>query len=111
MPLCPYFWNCERRRHQGAGLAAGLEADALAVPLRQLRLGVEGIDLRRPAVHEQVDDALGLGREVRRLGSERIGQAPGRAASCIGQQARQTEHTEAGARAGQEFAAGNWQCH
>ena len=32
--------------------------------LLQLRLVVEQFELARPAGHEQVDDALGLGREM-----------------------------------------------
>ena len=39
--------------------------ELLAVALLQLGLVVPGVDLARPAVHEQPDDALGLGREVR----------------------------------------------
>ena len=37
----------------------------------QLRLVVEQIELRRRAGHEQIDDALRLGREVRRARRER----------------------------------------
>ena len=67
MPLWPYFWNLN-----GDGKAAPVlrsvrrfaRRQRLAGVLRQRRLGVEGIDVRRAAVHEQVDDALGLGREV-----------------------------------------------
>ena len=44
----------------------------LAVQLLQLRLVVEQFELRRRAGHVQVDDVLGLGGEVRRLGGERI---------------------------------------
>ena len=51
----------ERRHHQAAGLALGLDAGGrrlLAVVLRQIRLGVEGVDLRRAAVHEEMDELL-----------------------------------------------------
>ena len=44
----------------------------LACVLVQERLGVEGIDLRRSAVQEDVDDVLGLGGEVRRPRRQRI---------------------------------------
>ena len=44
----------------------------LAVELLQLRLVVEQLELARPAGHEQVDDALRLGREVRRLRRQRV---------------------------------------
>ena len=47
----------------------------LAVVLRQRRLGVERIDVRRAAVHEQEDDPLGPRREVRRLRRQRIAAA------------------------------------
>jgi hypothetical protein len=36
---------------------------------------IEGIDVRRPAVHEQVHDAVGLGGEVRPARGEGIGAA------------------------------------
>src|SRR6185437_6372350 len=39
-----------------------------AVELGELRLVVEQFEVARGAAHEQVDDALGLGREVRRRG-------------------------------------------
>ena len=46
----------------------------LAVQLVEQRLGVEGLQVRRPARHEQEDERLRLGlvRHVRRLGRERI---------------------------------------
>ena len=37
----------------------------LAVALGQLRLGIEQVEMRRAAGLEEVDDVLGLGREVR----------------------------------------------
>src|SRR5439155_18831169 len=43
----------------------------LAVPLRQLRLIVEQLQMARRAGHEQIDDALGLRCEVRRLRCQR----------------------------------------
>lgn len=43
-----------------------------ACMLRQHGLGVKCIDLRRTAVHEQVDDVFGFGREMRRLGCQSI---------------------------------------
>ena len=52
-----------------------LPGDGLPVVLLEHRLGVEGIDLARPAVHEQEDDALGLRCEVRlaaRSGRRRV---------------------------------------
>ena len=52
----------ERRSHQRAGLALGGDRAAgqrLAVVLVEHRLGIEAVDLRQAAVHEQEDDALG----------------------------------------------------
>ncbi len=45
----------------------------LSMPIHR-RLVVERVDLARPAVHEQEDDALGLCRTRRRLRRERIGE-------------------------------------
>jgi hypothetical protein len=53
----------------------------------------------RPAIHEQVDDVLGPGREVRLLGSERIRRVRV-------QQIGQGESAEADSRANKEVAAG-----
>ena len=44
----------------------------LAVPLLELGLGVEEIDLAGPALHEHEDDVLGLGREVRLARRQRV---------------------------------------
>ena len=49
-----------------------LRGNVLAVVLLQRRLGVEQIELRRRAGHEQIDDALGLRRKHRRLRRQRI---------------------------------------
>ena len=52
--------------------AERLDGNGLAVRALHARLVVERVDLARPAVHEQEDDALGLGREMRLLGRKRI---------------------------------------
>ena len=57
--------------------AAGIDeflvgGEALAGVFFKSGLGVEGVDLAGTAVHHQKDDALGLGREVRRPGAERV---------------------------------------
>ena len=44
-----------------------LVGQRLAVVLFERRLGIERVDLARAADHEQEDDRLRLGREVRRL--------------------------------------------
>ena len=106
MPDCPHLWNLNGDLKSAPGFAVGLEPGRLlAVPLRQFGLGVERIDLRRPAVHEQVDDVLRLRREVRRLRRERVGRC-GR----LIRETREPEHAEAGAvrrgvRAGDGHAA------
>ena len=51
-----------RRALEQLDLAAGVEL--LAVPLDQLRLVIEGIDLAGRPRHEQLDDPLGLGPAV-----------------------------------------------
>ncbi len=71
-----------RRRHGGEPLAlADGVRKVVAAPLLELRLVVEHLDLRRPARLEEIDDALGLRREVRqscqppglrRVGKERL---------------------------------------
>ena len=74
-PLLPYFLNLNGDgkaapvRRSVRRFAVGSDLPAYFV---ERRLRVEGIDLRRPAVGEDVDDALRLGREVRLLGRERI---------------------------------------
>ena len=49
-----------------------LTGDRLAVQRVELGLVVERVDVARPAVHEQEDDALGLGRQRRGLGRQRV---------------------------------------
>ena len=61
--------------------------ERLAVELLQLRLVVEQLELAGPAGHEQVDDALGLGREMRRPRAradlaDRADRSPRRASSA-----------------------------
>ena len=65
----------ERRGERGAGLALGRQVrhrQGLAGVFVQRRLGVERIDVGGPAVHEQVDDALGLRRKMRQPRRQRI---------------------------------------
>ena len=69
------------------------------------RLGVEGVDVRRAAVHEDVDDALGFGGEVGCVRAERIGRGGG----CFlgaDDQVAECECAEAHAAAVEQFAAG-----
>ena len=57
------------------------------------RLGVEGVEVRRPAEHEEHDDPLDLRREMRRLRRERVDgcRSGGR---FLGQQRRKREPAE-----------------
>ena len=106
-----------RRTHGAGGLAFGAQVrrrQRLAVELVEGRLGIEGIDVRRAAVHEQMHDAPRLRGEVRRLRRQRIhriiaavggAQEPG-----IAENAGQSEprHAEA-ATAEQITASQEWQ--
>ena len=56
-----------------AAAAEGLHRDGLAVQGVELRLVVEGVDMARAAIHEEEDDALGLGRIMRAPGLQGIG--------------------------------------
>ena len=91
MPDCAVPLELERAAEPGAGLLrvhvvdeAG--AGLLAVPLVQLRLGIEQVHLAGAAVLEEVDDALrASGPEVRRAWTGRSYRAPACAlpsASC-----------------------------
>ena len=64
----------EGRLHERAGLALGghrIARQRLPVVLRQHRLGVEAVDLRQTAVHEQEDDVFRAGRVMQSLGELR----------------------------------------
>ena len=80
MPLWPYFWNgtASAAPRRSCARCAGWARQRLAVVLVEQRLGVERVDVRRPAVHEQVDDPLGLAGEVRRLRGQRVDVGRGR---------------------------------
>ena len=83
----------ERRAHQAARLALGLRRTArhrLPVIARQHRFGIERIHLRHAAIHEEKNDALDLGREVRLFRGERVIRDGGGLAH-----ATQAEDTEA----------------
>ena len=80
----------------------------LAGVLGEQRLGVERVDVRRPAVHEQVDDVLGLGREVRRVRQQRIAAGRG-GCLCCAEQVAEGQCAEAHAAALKQLAAGEGQ--
>ncbi len=107
-------------RAQGcAGLALGAQVGRgkrLAVVLRQQWLGIECVDVRRTAVHEEVDNLLCLRGKVRRLrchGAERSGWLHVRACAAgstgqtvVGHHARQPDQPEPHAAALEELAPG-----
>ena len=66
-PDLPLFLKLEGRA-EGQAFMAG---DRLVVVLREHRLRIPRIDVRRRALGKNVDDVLGLDREVGALGSER----------------------------------------
>ncbi len=106
----------ERRAQGRAGLALGAEGrpgKRLAVVLRQQRLGIKGVDLRRSTVHEQVDDLLGSRGEMRRLRRQRAKRpdrfGPRRGSQAqhvvVGQDPRQPDQAKPHAAAPQQLAA------
>ena len=106
------------RRNREAGLAAGHRGDALAAPdgvgqvlvvmVVELGLVIPEIELARTAVHEEVDDALSLGGEVRETGEPAglvVTQDRGEAVGA--QKLAQGSGTHAEGRAPEELAAGH----
>jgi hypothetical protein len=92
-----------------AATAGSLHLDGLVVHADHAGLIVERVDLARPAVHEQKDDALRLGSARRRLRSERISEGVGRGVSRGAEQPvvaepRERDAGEARAHLPEEFA-------
>ena len=111
-PRLPIFLELERRLHQVAGRPFGLDVGCrglLTVILRQQRFRIEGIHLRRTTVHEEMNDALGFGLEVRGFrGQRRTGcfhRRIGGQETLLLENRRETEATKAGAEALQQVAA------
>ena len=82
----------------------------LAVELLQLGLVIERVDLRRPADHEEEDDRLGLGGEIRLAGGEGIERIDGEGfdvggARFLAEERFEGEGAEAGAGAREELAS------
>src|SRR5207244_2762708 len=94
--------------------AERLDRDGLAVERVELRLVVEGVDLRGAAVHEQKDDGLRLGVEVRLLRHEGVDELRLRLGGggtlareeVVAEQAAQRHGAEASARLPEELAPG-----
>ena len=106
----------ERPQHLGRRLGHvvvfQVARELLPVPLREHRLGVEQVHLRRPAHHEEGDHRLGLGRarrllgqEVERLVAEQGLDGRGEEA-VLAQERGEPEHAEAEAAGFEEMTAG-----
>ena len=86
-----------RGRESGTRLALGtqiLGGEILPGIFFEQWFGVESVDVRRPAIHEQVNDMLGTGRKMGRAGCHRVGHAAGRARGCF--RAKQTGEPKSG---------------
>jgi hypothetical protein len=74
------------------------------VPLLELGLGVEEIELAGAALHEHEDDVLGLGREVRFARRQRV-LLDGSGAAIAFQHLRQGDGADAAGAIAEEFSA------
>ncbi len=101
----------------------GLDLDRLAVLAIEPGLGVEGIELGGTAVHEEKDDALRLGREMRGSGRERVFPGVGlvrlglgrlvrqdRAEGRIAKEHRRRQRAKTGAASQEHVAAAQARC-
>ena len=111
--IAPVALELERRRQQPARRALGAQVDGartLSRVLGQRRLGIEHVELRRPAVHVKHDDVLGLGRQ-RRPGivskARRLDVAPRQA----GKHAGEADEADATAQRFDHFPSGQLQGH
>jgi hypothetical protein len=79
----------------------------LAVVFFQHGLWIEGVYLRHAAVHEQEDNALGFGLEMRVADHPRVVRlTDSRGSELLPDQAGEAEHTEASAHPAKSFAPG-----
>ncbi len=83
-----------------AAAAEGFDGDGFAVEIIELGLVVEGIDVGRSAIHEEEDDALGLGQKLADTGRLRIKPGGG----AMGGKGLFTEETVAIKQSGQRDA-------
>ena len=79
-----------------------LHLDRLTVFPGQSRLGIERVELRRAAIHEQEDDILGLGREVRQTD---VGGCCAAGPALLGQHAGQGDSAKPVGAAAQHLPA------
>ena len=101
----------QQRRVRGIGelqpdvLQAGRQA--LPVEFQQRRLGIESVDVAGAAVHEEINHALRLRRELRRLGSQGIRNIRGRCQEAfLLHEPAQRQQAETAACAGQKLPPG-----
>ena len=97
MPDLPVSGELERRRHRHAVQAR----QRLAVALRERRLRIPGVHLRRRARGKDVNDVFCLGGKMRRLVRRRVAAA---SVSSESRLARPSDPPQAAAR--EEFTAG-----
>ena len=107
----PVLLKLERRAKNRAAERRFLPhvLDDLAVVLREVRLRVKRVHMRRPALRENVNDALGLGREMRHARRERRAEIHGGGMRStrkrVLHQRRQTQCAETEAAAGKKLTA------
>lgn len=104
------FLKLERRLVEAAGAPFGAEVRLrwfLAVVLLKRRLGIKGIDLRRAAIHEEMDDSLGPCGEMTWARSQWITGGGGVfiRPSWFRQQTGQSQHTHSGSHVLQKVSS------
>ena len=114
-PCCFHWRLLARIGESNSPIAVMTRAEArrdrLAREFVEQRLRIEGIDVPRPAFHEQEDHALGFRGEMRLARQQRLRDGASlllhrRAERRAAQQIRQRERAEARAGAGEEIATG-----
>ena len=108
-PALTVFFERALRAEQLGGLfnelvfrLAEFRRARLAVEFVEQRLGVERFDVARPARHEQENDRLGFGVQMRRLGSQRVDGVG--AKLLTGQHRRHRQRAESAECVRDEFA-------
>ena len=106
-PALAVLLELEWRLHQIAGLALVIGDGArqrLAVVLLQHRLVIEGVHLRRAAVHEQENNVLGLGLEIWNARAwDALYRSRVRPGERFTHQTGKAQHAEAAAHPAQRF--------
>ena len=111
MPLWPYLRNLNGEGNAapvGRSVGKTSAGKHLAGVFFERGFGVERIDVRRAAVHEQMNDSFGLRGERGALGQAGVGRAGG-ALVCADDQIPQCHRAKAHAAALQQLAAGEGQ--